>query len=77
MYDPKHYRDQAERGRRLSRKTHDKQVSDTLKSTAKDLDEVADDLESGTVQIRHPELMPQNRRSAEPAAEQIRKKSDD
>ena len=64
MYEAKHYRDLAERSRRLSRQTHDDQMSGALKEIAREFDELAEDLETGAVEIRHPELMPQSRHEA-------------
>ena len=58
MHEPTYYREQADRARRLARQT----VSDIcamLLEVAQDFDEVAEDLENGAVEIRHPERMPQ------------------
>jgi hypothetical protein len=60
MYDPSYYRQQAERAARLSDRTHDKEAAEVLASMARDFTEIAEDLEKGAVEIRHPELMPQN-----------------
>jgi len=50
----------AERAKRLSDKTLDAELSEALASAARDFSEIADDLERGAIEIRHPELMPQN-----------------
>jgi hypothetical protein len=59
MYEPSYYRRQAERARRLRDRTLDREMADALDSAAQDFDEIAVDLETGAVEIRHPELMPQ------------------
>jgi hypothetical protein len=45
---------------RLSDKTLDTTAAEALSEAARDFDEIAEDLESGAVEIRHPELMPQS-----------------
>ena len=62
MYDPSYYRDQADRARRLADEVSDGQAAAALSQAARDFEDIAEDLESGAVEIRHPELMPQNRR---------------
>jgi hypothetical protein len=57
-----YYREQAERGRRLARSQNSREVQDTLRRMAQDYDDIAEDLENGAIEIRHPELMPQRRR---------------
>jgi hypothetical protein len=61
MYDHS-YRAQAERARRLSEGTTTPDIADTLAMMAWDFDDIAEDLESGAVEIRHRERMPQYRR---------------
>lgn len=61
MYEPGYYRQQAERARRLSRGITDHEVSRLLGVMARDFEEIADDLERGAIEVRHPELMPQVR----------------
>ncbi len=41
---------------------HQPELSETLRRVAQDFDDVAYDLESGAVEIRHPELLPQRHR---------------
>jgi hypothetical protein len=36
------------------------ETADALTQAADDFDEIAEDLERGAIEIRHPELMPQN-----------------
>jgi hypothetical protein len=61
MRDASYYRSQAERVRRLSMVPSDRATQDTLQQMARDYSEIAEDLERGAIEIRHPELMPQNR----------------
>jgi len=51
-----HYRNMAKRVRRLVHAAWQLDLQDTLRSLAKDYDEIAEDIESGTAQIRHAEL---------------------
>jgi hypothetical protein len=60
MYDPAYYRQQAERARRLAGSIYDQEASEALTAAANNFEEVADDLESGAIEIRHRERMPQN-----------------
>ncbi len=62
MYDPSYYREQAERARRVAKGPTDYELQQTLRQMARDFDDIAEDLESGAIEIRHPELMPQSRR---------------
>ena len=59
MYQPSYYRNQAERARRLAESATDRSLEDELVRIAKDYDEIAEDLETGAIDIR--ELMPQTR----------------
>jgi len=62
MQKPAYYREQAERARRLARSTTNRDLEETLSRMARDYADLAEDLETGAVEIRHPELMPQRRR---------------
>ena len=62
MHPPDYYREQAERARRLAGLTHQSEMTETLERMAQDFDDVAYDLETGAVDVRHPELPPQLRR---------------
>ena len=62
MYDPFYYREQAERARRLATGSTDPEAQEILKRMAQDYEDIATDLESGAIEIRHPDLMPQSRR---------------
>jgi hypothetical protein len=56
-----YYREQAGRARRLARGINHPEVTEQLLRMARDYDELAEDLERGAVEIRHPELLPQRR----------------
>lgn len=58
MQKPAYYRKHAERARRLARGVTNREVKSHLRRTAQDYDDLAEDLERGAVEIRHPELMP-------------------
>ena len=62
MHDPGYYRDQSERARRLARSITRSDVVAQLQRMAQDYDDIAEDLELGAIEVRHPELMPQRRR---------------
>lgn len=61
MQDAVYYRTQAARARRMARGQR-RDIETNLLQIAIDYDQIAEDLENGAVEIRHPELMPQNRR---------------
>jgi hypothetical protein len=58
MHPAHYYRDQAARAKRLADHVTG-EVCDALRRLAQDFDEIAEDLENGAVEIRHPESMPQ------------------
>ena len=62
MYEPSYYREQAERARRLADHVNDREAAVALSRAARDFEDIAEDLESGAIEVRHPDLMPQNRR---------------
>ena len=57
MQKPSYYREHAERARRLARSQTTRDVETMLDRMARDYDDLAEDLENGAVEIRHPELM--------------------
>jgi hypothetical protein len=59
MQPPRYYREQAQHARRLAGMVHQPDVEETLCRMAEDFDDIAHDLETGAVDIRHPELLPQ------------------
>jgi hypothetical protein len=61
MYQSSYYREQSARARRLARGVTDREVMSLLMDVARNYDEIAEDLDSGAIKIRHPELMPQLR----------------
>jgi hypothetical protein len=52
-----HYRDKAKRARQLADAAWQPDLQDTLRTLAKDYDEIAEDIESGAPKIRHAELL--------------------
>jgi len=60
MENAPYYRGQAERARRLAHSLTNREVEALLERVAQDYEDIAFDLESGAVEIRHPELMPQS-----------------
>ena len=62
MHDASYYRAQANRARRLARLVHQRDLAELLIGMAQDYDDIADDLELGATEVRHPEMLPQHRR---------------
>jgi hypothetical protein len=62
MHDPTYYRAQAAHARLLADGVVSNETAAALTQAAQDFDDIAVDLETGAVEIRHPELMPQNHR---------------
>lgn len=60
MNTAQYYRKQAERAHRLADLCHDGPVRVGLERLAHDYAEMADDIETGIVEIRHSELLPQD-----------------
>jgi hypothetical protein len=58
MYAATYYREQAGRLARGQRAD----INELLQLMARDYDDIAVDLDRGAIEIRHPELMPQNQR---------------
>jgi hypothetical protein len=52
-----HYREQANRARRLARAAWQLDLADMLRLLAKDYDKVAEDIEAGATDIGHAELL--------------------
>lgn len=59
MHPPRYYREQAEHARRAARLMHQPDITEALLRIAQDFEDIAYDLESGAVDVRHPELLPQ------------------
>lgn len=59
MHHAHYYREQAARARRLADHVTG-EAYHSMRQLAQDFDEIADDLENGAVEIRHPESMPQS-----------------
>ena len=62
MRDADYYIEQAARARRLARGQRN-DIEKMLLGMARDYEDLAEDLTRGAIEIRHPELMPQNKRS--------------
>jgi hypothetical protein len=62
MHPPSYYREQAERARRMARLMHQPDIPETLLRMPQDFEDTAYDLETGAVDVRHPELLPQRSR---------------
>jgi len=61
MHEAYYYRQQAERVYRFARAQTARAAQDLLLRIARDYEDIAEDLETGAVEIRHPELLPQRR----------------
>jgi hypothetical protein len=61
MHPAHFYRQQAERARRLASSTTGS-LHDELRQMAQEFDDIAEDIEIGAVEVRHPEMLPQRRR---------------
>ncbi len=61
MQPASYYREQGERARRLAQSILNREVVEMLSRMATDYDDIAEDLEAGLIDVRHPELLPQNR----------------
>ena len=57
MQAASYYREQAMRARRLLSETADIEIRERLARLAQQYDELADDLQLGAAEIRHPELL--------------------
>jgi hypothetical protein len=62
MHSPNYYRDQAGHARRLADLMHQPDMTEMLDRMAQDFEDIACDLETGAVDVRHPELLPQRGR---------------
>ena len=58
MHHPSYYRDQAERARRFAMEPTDRETKDRLREMAQEYLDIAEDIERGAAEIRHPELIP-------------------
>jgi hypothetical protein len=57
MEHASHYRERADHLRRLAEITWQRDLEGVVRGLAQDYDEVAEDLEVGATEIRHPELL--------------------
>jgi len=61
MHPAAYYRARAEHTRSLASRVYQPDLLDVLHRVAQDYDEIAEDLEVGAIELRHPELLPQRR----------------
>ena len=59
MHEASYYREQALRAQRLAGGQTQREIRALLERVARDYQELAEDLENGAVEIRHPEMLPQ------------------
>ena len=59
MHSPEHYRQQALRARHIADLAHQPEIQEMLRTAAHDYEDIAEDIESGAIEVRHPELLPQ------------------
>jgi hypothetical protein len=50
------YRKQADHARQLAEATWQDNLEEILRRVARDFDEIAEDIEAGAIEVRHPEL---------------------
>ena len=53
------YRKQADHARQLAEATWQDNLEEILRRVARDFDEIAEDIEAGATEVRHPELLRQ------------------
>jgi hypothetical protein len=58
MHSAQDYRRQAVHARQLADMTYQPELEDMLRRTAQNFEEMAEDIEAGAAEIRHPELLP-------------------
>ena len=63
MQNPQYYRSQADMAERLAERINHPEAAASLFKMAQDYRDIAEDLESGAVEIRHAERMPQQRQA--------------
>jgi hypothetical protein len=59
MYPAPYYRQKAAHARKLADMSPEGEVRRALEGIIVDYEQIAEDLELGAIEIRHPELMPQ------------------
>ena len=63
MHPASYYREQAAHARRMAGLMHQPDINEMLERMAQDFEDIACDLETGAVDVGHPELLPQLRRN--------------
>jgi hypothetical protein len=59
MQSAKYYRRLAAQAQRIALLSTDREVTNLLKKLTVDYNDIAEDLERGLIEIKHPELLPQ------------------
>ena len=59
MHSGDYYRRQVVRARKIADIAHQPEIQEMLRAAAHDYEEIAEDIDAGAVEIRHPELLPQ------------------
>jgi hypothetical protein len=59
MHSAEYYRRQAARARRMADLVHQPEFEEMLRTAAQDYEDIAEDIDLGAIEIRHPELLPQ------------------
>ncbi len=59
MQSAKYYRGQAAQAERIAIASTNREITDLLTKLAVDYNDIAEDLERGLIEIKHPELLPQ------------------
>jgi hypothetical protein len=62
MHSALYDRTRASAARMLAKNVTDDRAAEILAQTAEDYEDIAEDLEIGAVEIRHPDLLPQRRK---------------
>jgi hypothetical protein len=62
MHSAEYYRRQAARCREIADIVFQPEIEELLHTAAQDYEEIAEDIDRGAIEIRHPELMPQRNR---------------
>ena len=62
MHSTDYYRRQAVRAREIADIAHQPEIQQMPRAAAHDYEEIAEDIDVGAVEIRHPELLPQRKR---------------
>jgi hypothetical protein len=62
MHSADYYRRQAVRALQIADTAHQPEIREMLRAAAHEYEEIAEDIDAGAIEIRHPELLPQRNR---------------